>query len=259
MIESKGYHLIFWANNMTCPVDMILKGIHVLIDLKHNILTPSRYFEKIIKNDDESIRKLIQRRNRENIGFKSLLLFNSSGDVSMRYSISEPGTCLISTIIIEFIKNPFVGTNPELSVNDIVGLVKSYVEIYKPFRGWLENQSNNDIIFEEEAIESYHETPPGSGNWAKSITYTSALDTIDRQKVPETIHWVNYFDNSIVDRIGRSLLLSADVFLVEELTDGVLLVLQSEPFDVANPIHLRRQQVINQYLHLPELQKKYRR
>jgi hypothetical protein len=80
--------------------------------------------------------------------------------------------------------------------------------------------------------------------------------SIDLKKVPDTIHWFNYFDVETVERLGgKTNLLSAPAYLVVESENppGIVLILQREPFDFHNPAHRQRQEEVVKYLQLERL------
>ncbi|MEM2126578.1 MAG: hypothetical protein QXQ53_09320 [Candidatus Methanosuratincola sp.] len=84
--------------------------------------------------------------------------------------------------------------------------------------------------------------------------------SVDLTKVPDTIHWLNFFDERMVERLGgKEKLLAAPAYEVREWADppGILLVLQREPFDYHAPEHRRRQEEIVKYLELEWLHTLY--
>lgn len=96
------------------------------------------------------------------------------------------------------------------------------------------------------------------------LTRTDRIDalrfSVDRTQVPDTIHWFNFFDEGMTERLGgKKRLLSAPVHDVEEWESppGIVLILQREPFDFHNPEHRQRQEGVVQYLELERLHDLY--
>lgn len=83
---------------------------------------------------------------------------------------------------------------------------------------------------------------------------------IDTNKVPTSLHWVNYFGTRWVQRIGadRLRLLSETVPAFEWLKNGaVLLALQQAPFRERNPLDVETQRVAEVALDLKKLHREY--
>lgn len=98
----------------------------------------------------------------------------------------------------------------------------------------------------------------------KELIITDAINklrfSVDLRKVPDTIHWFNYFDAEMIERLGgKAKLLSAPAYLVveSESPPGIVLILQREPFDFHNPAHRQRQEEAVKYLDLPRLHARY--
>ena len=109
---------------------------------------------------------------------------------------------------------------------------------------------------------------PISPFWArvydKELIITDRIDklrfSVDLAKVPDTIHWFNYFDAEMAERLGgNTKLLSAPAYHVAELESppGIVLVLQREPFDFHNPAHRQRHEEVAKYLELQRLHDLY--
>jgi hypothetical protein len=98
------------------------------------------------------------------------------------------------------------------------------------------------------------------------LTRTDEIDSlrfsVDRTQVPDTIHWFNYFDERMVERLGgEKKLLTAPAYEVRkwESPPGILLILQRDPFDIYNPEHRQKYEEIVQYLDLKRLHALYPR
>lgn len=86
--------------------------------------------------------------------------------------------------------------------------------------------------------------------------------SVDLTKVPDTIHWLNFYSEELVGRLGgRAVLTAAPAYETREWNDppGMLLVLQREPFDCHDPEHLARHDRINKYLGIRNLHALYPR
>ena len=80
--------------------------------------------------------------------------------------------------------------------------------------------------------------------------------SIDINRVPISLHWINYFGAEWVQRIGVERLdrLQGEVAAFERLDTGaILFALQEEPFREANPMHVATQQKFEAVLDLKSL------
>lgn len=84
--------------------------------------------------------------------------------------------------------------------------------------------------------------------------------SVDVTKIPDIVHWFNFFDSDMAERLGgKDKLLRAPAYLVEEVADppGIVLVLQREPFDYHKGKHRQRWQDVTRYLDLERLHRLY--
>ncbi|MBE7528764.1 MAG: immunity 52 family protein [Ardenticatenaceae bacterium] len=102
-------------------------------------------------------------------------------------------------------------------------------------------------------------TMSGEVNYSEEYRKRPSLRETD---LPPVVEWFNYYDSSIVERLGGlEKLLSVPVFLAEPVEDlgGVILILQQEPFDYTNPDHLENRRRVEEYLELPRLHQQFQK
>jgi hypothetical protein len=143
---------------------------------------------------------------------------------------------------VQFPNNMRIGLNWEHITDTSNGL--SFDQLYKLFK------------FCIKLFEPYYAYGSKCGEVNHSNSYWQIFQTIDSDKVPVAIEWFNYFDSEMVDRLGgKEKLLSAPVYIIEpdKELNGLLLVLQKEPFDYLNSEHLKNREVVEDYLDLNRL------
>ena len=120
---------------------------------------------------------------------------------------------------------------------DFVSLIKVVVAAFEPEYGYVA-----DV---EEILRPEHD---------------GVRFSIDTNRVPVSLHWINYFGPNWVRTIGDARLkrVSADVPLFEWLDTGaVLFVLQNDRFEEANPRHVAAQKHLETLLGLKELHREH--
>lgn len=130
-----------------------------------------------------------------------------------------------------------------VSTNELHGLFRDLAVAYNPFWGCVQNAENVDRLLL---------TTDPSRRYPKS--------KVDTSKVPQLIHWFNYFGPAFIERLGgREHLSAGPVWRVEEIESlsGIIWILQQDPLDAYNSEHLARQQDAMRYLRLPEIHKQY--
>jgi hypothetical protein len=97
-------------------------------------------------------------------------------------------------------------------------------------------------------------TPAVTADW-----YWRTRINIDTEKVPVAFEWLNFFSWDWVQRMGEKKFDNCPVGEVKRLPNGVLYIMQNEPFSYSNPEHVQRQQRVNKHFELGKLHKKYAR
>lgn len=125
---------------------------------------------------------------------------------------------LINTLVVDF---------PYANFNALSNRTKEFEQLFKQIVGILK---------------------PFWGCVYSSLTQLSLRQPFMIDRKPTSVHWINYFENAIVDKIGRGKLLKLSG--VEELEHGIYLKLQNELFDAENIDHANYQNEINRQLNL---------
>lgn len=135
-----------------------------------------------------------------------------------------------------------------ISIDTFDSIFREWVKVIHPFWGVVIQSANErrhlglDQSFKDsfQRLEAY------------------PINLVDARKVPQLIHWFSYFGHEFVDRLGgEEKLLGGPVYQAEKLGEGVLWVLQEEPFDDENDEHRTRQEAASKYLNLEQIQKTY--
>jgi hypothetical protein len=177
-----------------------------------------------------------QQRDQEDHAL--VLVLDSSSGLSISLTLGFPQHVRnFDVLSIDFGIEHLVGRTTMFNYEKLYSLFVELISLFEPF--WAR-------ITDEELI-----TADGFGKIHLSVDVT---------KVPATIHWFNYFDDEIADRLGgREKLRSAPVYQVKEWENppGIILVLQREPFDFHNQEHRQRHAEVTRYLDLDRLQSLY--
>jgi hypothetical protein len=191
-----------------------------------------------IPTSDEQWEELVEKyRGRSDYDTLDLFLDSPSG-VSISLGVDAPVFVRdFDALAIGMDTEHLVGTQALFGFDKLYTLFTESIKLFQPFWG--------------EVCD--HE-----------LTRTDRIDSlrssIDRTLIPDTIHWFNYFDEEMVERLGgRTKLRAAPVYQVAEWDNppGLLLVLGRDPFDYHNPEHRQRHDEITQYLELDRLHKLY--
>lgn len=106
---------------------------------------------------------------------------------------------------------------------------------------------------------------PDFGFVADTQQFFSQMDRekrlqVDINKVPLSIHWIEYFGREWVKNIGEERInrIERSVPLFEQMEDGaVLFAIQNEPYDDSSPSHVARRLMVENELGLRELHMEY--
>ena len=130
-------------------------------------------------------------------------------------------------------------TGPQ-AMFDFDSLYKMFTESIKLFRPFWAAVRDSDIVLTDE--------------------FREIRLSVDGTKLPFDIDWLNYFGQDMAERLGgMQKLLGAPAHLVEHAQDpdGIILVLQRQPFDCHDLEDLRRQRKIAEYLDLSKIHAMY--
>jgi hypothetical protein len=139
-----------------------------------------------------------------------------------------------------------------ISPTDLVALFRALVRAFQPYWGAVEDVDNVDRL--------QGTTDPSKRYDPVKLAQQYPIVRADPKRIPQIIHWINYFGSEFVERLGgREHLLAGPVYLAEELTElgGIIWVLQEEPFDDHKKAHRARQCEATAYLRLEEIQQQY--
>ena len=150
------------------------------------------------------------------LGFFSSLEDNVSSGIKM--TIGASAKHVTNSVIIKLPIGYF--DKPKYNMAAFDNLFRNIVTIFSPFWGCVNNNLSNKQF--------------GFKLW--------------KNDKPTSVHWMNYFDNSIVQNLDKDNLLS--IFNLERLNDGYYFKLQRNPFNVENPDHIAQQMTLNKVLGL---------
>jgi hypothetical protein len=190
-----------------------------------------------VPTSTQAWRELIEyNRDRDN-GSLSLFI-NSSAGYSLELTVDYPPYVRsFDVLTLHLPEEHLLARDPTVNFEALYSLFKEVIGLFRPFWAWIHD---GQLLLSEEI---------------RSLRFT-----LDRTKVPDTIHWFNYFSSDIVARLGGTqTLLAAPVYLVDELSQpaGMILILRPEPFDYYNAEHMRHQLEVVKYLQLNSLHVMY--
>lgn len=213
------HSLILWANAANEDFQVSLNKAHNLLlalkefgpEVSPNYITAKR--KKDASNFDwslETLQKLLKKGiNKEGktifpdlgyrVSFFSSLKDDDSAGISMLIGASN------SSITNNFIVNlplslPIYTSNKVRS--KLIFLFKECIRAFEPFWGCIGNNVN---------IRRY------DGYWG--------------DKLPTTIHWVNYFDSQVSEVLGEAKIISSPTYIIEKFHSGALILLKDEPIN----------------------------
>lgn len=146
--------------------------------------------------------------------FSSMNNEYSSG-ISMSIGISNPK--FNNTLIVNFPERLALSSD-DLVVEKVINMFMDCCIIFKPYWGCISNNLN---------IGRY--------------------DRLFGNKVPTSIHWMNYFGIDIVDLVGRSKVEIAPLYSIEKTEHGYFLRMQKYPLSELNSNDIEKQENLNLY------------
>lgn len=134
-------------------------------------------FDWNYQNFSEMLKKGVNKERKKvflNLGYTISFFSSINEDESFGYLLKVGSTKFINTLIIDIALDVDLGD--KITANRMVVLFEKLVEKFKPFWGCIANESIG-----------------------------SQYGYFDLQKkIPKTIYWINYFDESIIDNLNES-------------------------------------------------------
>ncbi len=152
------------------------------------------------------------------ISFFSSLNDNDAAGIGLTVGVSSPK--FYNTFIINLPQSLPVYSNIEINQR-LVATFKQCITIFDPFWGCVSNHVNSN-------------------------RYNSHF----HNDLPVTIHWLNYFGNDIVERIGEEKIKAAPLKTVERHHNGYFLELKDMPIDDEVEADIKLQTTANNYFQL---------
>jgi hypothetical protein len=238
MWRTTRYDLVLWAYPPRDPTT-VLPGLIRLLDevtgqqLKWHLAHQS---DRPAPTSHAEWRALAEEQRDPQLGALDLF-FDSPSGLELSLTVDAPSVVRdFDVLAVDFDPEHLAGPHALFSYESLEALFLKSIRLFRPF-------------------------------WArvadKELTRTDVgriYLSVDVTKVPATVHWFNFFDRGMVERLGgREKLLGAPAYRVTELDEpaGLLLILQREPFDHHHPEHRQRLAAITDYLDLPQLQARY--
>ncbi len=151
------------------------------------------------------------------ISFFSSLKDDDSAGISISVGVSNPR--FKNSFVVELPLSLPIYTSNEVR-SKLVLLFKECITVFEPFWGCISNSVN---------IRRY------DGYWG--------------DKLPTTIHWVNYFGSQVSEELGESKILSSP-YINEKFHSGALVLLKDEPINDEFEEDVKIQQKANIYFGL---------
>ena len=232
------YSMILWAEGTRDPEKLIRSVSGYLHTEFGEMFVPDKCDGKRIPSSTASLTQFIQRNTAKDSVFHVLL--SSEDELRFSLTLDQPPELLLPEVMtLNFLRASVLSQAPPLSFRNLLALFQYAVNQFAPI--WADFRDSEQSITDD---------------------LQQLRLRVDGRKTPYSIGWFNYFGPAMVKRMGgANKLLSAPVFLAEfdARSDGVLLILQEEPFDYYNMTHRAHQQTVENYLGLPELHEKYAR
>ncbi len=234
------YHeLIFWAKpikeDFKTTVQKCYNILQYLSSVDDNIapnyITANRKkdakkFVLSNENVNDIFKKNINQENGiifEKLGY-SLSFFSSlenkkSASISIHIGVLDER--FMNTLIITLPENYQINKNIKLA-EKLTRIFKECCTLFNPFWGAITNIHNIDR-FNNEYIKN---------------------------SIPTTIHWVNYWDNEILSRVGFEKFKNIPYIQINKMTTGCIIIFQNRPIDDNSESDIQLQIDINKKLGL---------
>jgi hypothetical protein len=124
---------------------------------------------------------------------------------------------LINSFIVNLPLSFPVYSDTDMS-NNLINLFKQCIRIFDPFWACISNNVN---------IRRY------DGYW--------------NEQSPTTVHWVNYFNNEVTQKMGKDKVASAPMSRKEKYNRGTLLILKNKPINDEDEEEIKLQHFVNKH------------
>lgn len=226
------YSIIMWAQSksldMDKSTDICFRILNLLKqygeELSPNYLTASKKKSKTFELSKENVKTiLIKNLNKENgeifddLGSHISFFSSKQEEKSCRISISIGSSVIYGrdTIIIRLPYLNFSGFS--YRKDDFENLFYNIVDAFNPFYAFISNSLNKQLS-----------------------------DLYWQNDMPTYVHWFNYYDNSVICKIGIDRIYKMDN--IKKTENGCFLKIQNEPINVNDELHLFNQYQISRLL-----------
>lgn len=214
MLKEPKYSFVFWGTGPHNAVSTIIEVRNFInTSVAHQIewclpnreKTPLPITKDNLYSLEDCIRSLSQ--------YHAFSLFlESSNNLSLSLTIDAPKHVRnFDVLTLSFEKELLDPPNPFLTFEILETIFYGLVKQFTPFWAALVDPDLYTREFQE-------------------LTFR-----IDRTKIPETIHWFNFFDLQMAERLGGlSKIQELSAYKIEEINNppGIVLILQQEQFDI---------------------------
>jgi hypothetical protein len=235
--RSWSYELILWRESMTNPQETVYRTLSFLADIDESLRAKYIYMKEF-ELSPKQIAKTIQKGASEMPDLGSNFTVTTTLDsltYSYSFSVGISNPMFSNVFVMKIPRSKVEGNNSILTFDRVQFIFQGLVEVFDPFWGAISNNLN----FQR---------------------FVKVSQQIDCFKIPSAIHWFNYFDRYVLERLNPDRVLSAPFHSVVKLkSQGVMAILQEEPFNDRDPDHLQRQYEVMEYLNFNELYCQYPR
>ncbi len=181
---------------------------------------------RLIPSSVQGWQYLVEQHRYQDDGSLSLFIDSSAG-YSVGLTVDYPSTVRIFDVLSVHLPEEHLEADSLLEFDRLLAFFKEVIALFQPFWAWIHDK---ELFLAEEVA--------------------SLQFTLDKTKLPDTVHWFNYFSTETVVRLGGTeVLTTSPAYLVQEVSEppGIVSVLQHEPFDYSRPEHKRRhREVVSQ-------------
>ncbi len=231
------FTMILWAEPREEDFDKTVNTVYEILkelneygsEIAPNFMTAKRKRDAVPFNlNKQSISEILKKRtNKERgiefpdlgctISFFSSMHNDESCNIRMKIGVSNQR--FKNTLVIH-LSPYFSGYNHRIL--EFEELFKNCIKILDPFWACVSNDQN---------IEMY-----GDNYWVHDK--------------PSTIHWLNYFNKDVSDKLEVEKVIVTKDICAEKFLKGYIIKLQKEIISVENKMHIEKQREVNQYFNL---------
>jgi hypothetical protein len=196
---------------------------------------------KVSIDDAEEVVNSIKDRQRARNEDPDFRLFMDS-EIGLNFGISLDAPKFVrnfDVLTIALDKRFVFSPDPIFKYAKLIDFFSGLIKIFQPFWG---------AIVDKDQISSEY--------------YQELRRSVNSEKIPASMHWINYVNESIANRLGGiQLLEEAPIqdFITLNSPKGIIVVLQKEPFDLNNSEHLEHLEKLHKYLGMKNLRQIHKR